>query len=555
MHSSHLNGFPNVNHRDSWIKALKKGLWPWANAFLTDPPEGVVQANSPHMNKYRTFINSIRIKEVSLGHWRELKTIPKYFRNSPLSVVPKPEGGNRLIQNLSFPNGNSVNDQIPEADGKVVYDDISSLAKVIVVLHSLGMRGWVPWKLDVSRAFRNIPLHPLFALRNGVILSSRNKKMIPFIDSQACFGGRPFPRAFCSLQDMIGWIATERFGVGILLRFVDDHFGISPVDPGESEPRDMINLRKVFALLGVPTNDKFGSGEGLVIIGKEISYHHATIQFSKEKLIRYMTTCDHFARAQNMTLKEVEHIGGVFNYCVEICPIGKPYNTILDKVKAKYFGKNDRFSIEITDDMRESFRWWSFVLANRPIRYLLNEYWWTSMSADEVIFTDASTTGGLGFYRLDRREAYVHTYNPTDEVIKVLQGPRSGAAIHINTMELVAVFSAVQISGKSYNTRSDGGKARMLIMCDNPSVCDTIWKMSSKDFIMNELLKNLLDELKHIDLRVCHIDTKYNPADLLTKGSDRLLEFRSSFEVEKLFEFEPLILTDYLRRSNILTNQ
>jgi len=370
--------------------------------------------------------------------------------------------------------------------------------------------------------------------------------MQPYIDSQACFGGRPFPRAFCSLQDMIGWVATQHYNVEILLRFVDDHFGISFIEPGASEPNDMIKLRKCFDALGVPTNEKFGSGDGLVIIGKEVSFRNATIQLSKEKLIRYMSTCDHFARATHMTLKELEHVTGMLNYCIEICPIGKPYNTVLDQVKAKYFGRSSRISIEITDLIRESLQWWSYVLACRPVRYLLQEYWWPSSAANEVIFSDASTTMGLGFYRVGRKEAYMHRYNPDQDSTRILQGPRKDAIIHINTMELVAVLSAVQIVRLDYQQLRRNEKVKVVIMCDNSSVCDTIWKMKSKDYIMNELLKNLLDELQLIDLRVCHIDTRYNPADLLTKGDDRLKEFRESWPVEKLMHFNPLSLQQYI---------
>jgi len=47
-----------------------------------------------------------------------------------------------------------------------------------------------------------------------------------------------------------------------------------------------------------------------VIIGKEMSYHAATIQLSKEKLIRYIITCDHFAKATHMSLKGAETIRG-----------------------------------------------------------------------------------------------------------------------------------------------------------------------------------------------------------------------------------------------------
>jgi hypothetical protein len=450
-----LKHYPNVPHGNSWLKALRQGLWPWSGNFKDDPPEGVIIPNAANMAQHRTFINSVRVKEVALGHWRKLTVIPKYFRTNQISVVPKPEGGNRLIQNLSYPEGNSVNDQIPEAAGKVVYDDIGTLARVIVRLHVDGVRNWVPWNLDVSRAFRNLPLHPLFALRNGVMLTNRKGKLMPFLDSQACFGGRTFPRAYCSVADVVGWIATEGIEevVNILLRFVDDHFGVSLIEEGQPEPRDMIILRKLFDKLGIPTNDRFGFGDGLVIIGKEVNYTEATIQLSKEKLVRYMSTCGYFLRRDHLNLGEIEHICGVLDYCVEMCPIGNPFNRVFYKVKAANYGKHTKPKVPVTMDMRESLRWWARALACRPIRHLLREQWWPSIKADDVIFIDASTSGGLGFYWKNRRKAYYHEYDTLTRVIKVLQGEHKGALIHMRVLELLAVLSAVQIAATNGTPR------------------------------------------------------------------------------------------------------
>jgi len=546
-----LRGFPNSAHSDSWICALRQGLWPWSGNFGQDSAQGVLIPNPTSMNQHRAFINSIRQKEVGMGHWRQLSVVPKYFRNSPLSVVPKPEGGNRLIQNLSFPEGNSVNDQIPVKEGRVTYDDIGALAMVMVVLHSMGVKNWVPWKLDVSRAFRNIPLHPLYALRNGVIVNSRKGSPIYFVDSQACFGGRAFPRAYCSAADLVGWIATEKNGVSILLRFVDDHFGISASTVTGDEPDDMRLLRQTFEQLNIPTNDKHGFGNGLVIIGKEIDYEQATIQLTKEKLIKYLTMFVYFLKRTNITIGEIDHIGGVMNYCLDISPIGKPFNRVFDIIKAKYHGRNQSYRIQMSSAMEETLHWWAYNLASRPIRYLLNEYWWSSEEADEIIFTDASTSFGLGVFWVTKKTAYYHLYNQALESIKILQGPRKDALVHINTMELLAVISAVQIVGKSIQSPQAARKIRLIVMCDNAAVCEILWKMSSSDILIVQLLKDMVMELTNIDLRVCHISTQYNPADYLTKGSEKLHQFQQMFAVDGLYCFIPSCIEDYLKRAQL----
>lgn len=546
-----LRSFPNQSYSLSWLKALKEGLWPWADNFENDPEAGKVYPNSPTITSKKRFIMGVLRKELGFNHWRgPLATKPMYFRNAVLSAVPKSEGGDRLIQNQSHPKGLSVNDHIPVECGKVVYDNMSDLANVIRIFHKQGRKNMVPWKLDVSRAFRHIPLHPLFSLRNGVVIKTRSGADQIYIDSQACFGGRTFPRAYCALDDLWCWVAVKQFKVQVLFHFVDDHYGISEVEGPNEEPKDMKKLRKAFELMNVPTNEKHDFGDGIVVTGTEISYSDATFQLSEAKLIRYLSTCRSFIPKSKMRVDELEHVCGILEHCIDIVPYGKTWQTSFYAAKSGTQSLAKCTLISITKGMKESLQWWVAILASAPTRYLLKEVWWNANDADEIIWVDASSSSGLGIYRHAKEIGYIHCYDENGLIFKGLQKERKGAIVHINTVELLVVLCAVQIVRSELSTNNDS-PFRLLIMSDNQATCDVVATRTSSDHIMSALLKDISEALSTlIDLRVCHVCTECNPADYLSRGMTQVSKMRSNFRLNSLHHFIPISIDSYIEEAN-----
>ena len=79
------------------------------------------------------------------------------FRTSPIGLVPKKDPSEfRLIHHLSYPQGTSVNDFIPDHCSTVKYASVGDATKSI---QRLG-RGCFMAKTDVKSAFRIIPIYP-----------------------------------------------------------------------------------------------------------------------------------------------------------------------------------------------------------------------------------------------------------------------------------------------------------------------------------------------------------------------------------------------------------
>lgn len=98
-------------------------------------------------------------KELEAGRIAGPFAIPPFpnFRCSPLGIAPKKDPSEfRLLHHLSYPQGSSVNDCIPDDCSSVRY---ASINDGISVIKQTGA-GCFMAKTDIKSAFRIIPIHP-----------------------------------------------------------------------------------------------------------------------------------------------------------------------------------------------------------------------------------------------------------------------------------------------------------------------------------------------------------------------------------------------------------
>ena len=103
---------------------------------------------------------------------------------SPLMARDKPDGGVRVIVDLSWPIGQSVNSCIPDN----TFEDINFLLKypsidmIIQKIRQLGSKALL-FKIDLERAFRNLLMDPLDYPVLGLRWGSEN-----YVDLSVPFG-------------------------------------------------------------------------------------------------------------------------------------------------------------------------------------------------------------------------------------------------------------------------------------------------------------------------------------------------------------------------------
>lgn len=189
------------------------------------------------------------LREVQLGRIAgpfDDRPLP-FLRVNPLGLVPKRDGSFRLIQHLSYPKGESVNDFI---DQKLCSVQYSSFDHAVDMVSSLGA-GALLGKMDIKSAFRLLPIHPSdFQLLGFKLLGKY------YVDKVLSLGCAMSCHLFESFSTFLDWVVKVQAGKDSVDHYLDDF-----LFAGARETDDCSLLMRVFVSvcgdLGVPlANDK-----------------------------------------------------------------------------------------------------------------------------------------------------------------------------------------------------------------------------------------------------------------------------------------------------------
>ena len=155
-------------------------------------------------------------KELELGRIAGPFDTPPFpnFIVSPLGLVPKKNSGEyRLIHDLSFPKGDSVNSHIDPEFSAVQYE---VLDRCIELIQSIG-GGCLIAKADLKDAFRIIPVSPASYRLLGFIWEDKffYDRCLPMGCSISC-------QTFESLSQALQWILVNKLSVPYTSHILDD---------------------------------------------------------------------------------------------------------------------------------------------------------------------------------------------------------------------------------------------------------------------------------------------------------------------------------------------
>ena len=162
---------------------------------------------------------------------------------SRFGVIPKnhQESKWRLIVDLSFSSGHSVNDGIPKELCSLKYITIDDAISYIVRMG----RGTHLAKIDIKSAFTLLPVH----VADRHFLGMQWKGAV-FIDTCLPFGLRSAPKLFNTIADLLAWIMRQH-GVQPLLHYLDDFLTVGPPNSNICQ-QNLDTIKQVCDILGVP---------------------------------------------------------------------------------------------------------------------------------------------------------------------------------------------------------------------------------------------------------------------------------------------------------------
>ena len=415
------------------------------------------------------------------------------FICSPLGLVPRKEAGSfRLIHDLSFPKGDSVNSFIPLEFSTVSYQNIETVINLVQV-HGFNC---LMSKADIQDAFRLIPIH-----KSDFHLLSFHWRGKFFHDAALPMGASSSCQLFESFSTAIQWILTEKFKIHGISHLLDDFFFVGKT--GTSECLTALNTFLSLAdNLGIPIKSEktVYPTTCLIIYGIEIDSKAMVARLPKDKIEKVASLLKEFKVKRKVTLRELQSLLGLLNFACSVIIPGRAFLRRLFDLTVGHTCPHYRITLnaETRADLKA---WYDFIEHFNGKSCFLFRDWISSESLK--LYSDATGVHG-GYAAVFGNKWFSGEWPPEMK------------ELHITVKELFPIVLAVEIWGHILSNH------KVLFFTDNMAVSDTINKTSSKDKILMKLVRRLvLASLKfNIHFRVKHIAGKTNTVyDLLSRFS------------------------------------
>lgn len=493
-----LDSHPNKPFVKSVCISLREGFWPWANTQKEEyPMTWDFSDRPPKTDREAVFLQEQRDIEIDAGRYSVSfgsDLLPGMY-STPIHAVPKPRSEKLRLVNDHSAGTYSLNSMIARED--VVGAKMDSISDLIGALLRYRKRQpdkkLILFKSDVSAAYRRLPLHPLWQVKQIVTIDGARH-----VDRCTSFGGRGSCRDYTAFMGLVLWIAifikllTDIFG------YIDDNFSFDEqgnvlwYDPYKCYyPAKQTKLLMLWDEINLPHDkSKQEYAPILRIIGFMVDPNLMRVSMDEEDRTRLLEHVSIFAATApggtRRSLREFQQLAGWINWSFNVFPLLKP---ALSNVYAKIGGKSQTHAkIFVSKAVVRDLTWFQSHVQQSDGIYLFEDVDWDMQKADITAYSDACMSS-LGFYLERSKEGFQ---------CSVPLNPPKDSIFYFEALAVVSVIDAV--------TRLPTVPTRLLIFSDNTNTVDIFHSLRCLP-PYNELLKfsvSLLIKF-NISLRVVHV--------------------------------------------------
>ena len=433
------------------------------------------------------------LKEIQMGHYEVVSEPPSIV--SPMGVIPKPDGGVRLIHDCSLPKGQSVNDYCT-SDWHQKFSRVDDAASLVT-------EGCFMAKVDLQAAYRHIKLSAHSKQVTGLKWQF-GKKTVYLRDTRLCFGSKLAPGIFHRITQAVRRMLI-RHGLAATVVYLDDFF--IKADTFQDCLAAMNMLISLLRKLGFHINWKkvVDPTTKITFLGIEIDSIAMCLRLPDDKLLQIRHELSLFLHRKRASKKQLQSLAGKLNFCASVVYGGRVFSRrIIDTINLL---KEGNHKIRLNNSIKADIRWWhTFMTSFNGRSMLLDKQPVTS------VFTDSCNLGAGAIYNGD----WYYAYWPLDwpEV----------ADFHINCKEILAIFLAVCRWAPVWANK------RIYIQSDNVTSVSTINRCTSANPFIMSCLRTLfwLSAKFNFHITAKHIRGLSNTvADDISRAHepDRLLKF------------------------------
>ncbi|KAI0037986.1 DNA/RNA polymerase, partial [Auriscalpium vulgare] len=470
-----LTSHPNRPFVESVLCGLREGFWPFAegdpNAYpvTRDFPERRLSPEDLEFAE-RQCLEEEHLERFSPPFGSPGSPLLPGMCNVPVHAVPKKSGKLRLVVDHSAGEF-SPNSHIDRDDVHVRLDTVQHLAHNLIAVRQ--RHGSIPiwlWKSDVQQAYRRIPMHPLWQLRQIVTVNGVRR-----VDRCNNFGGRASAKLWCAFMSLVLWIGVNVMLIEALLAYIDDSYSFdlsahlmyyAPYD--DWYPASQVRFLQLWDWIGLPHEKaKQEFGRALVIIGLHVDPIRMTVSLPVESLAELVAAIHAFldAPGRKRRLIEWQRMLGWMNWALNVAPLLRP---ALSSAYTKISGRSIRNApIYINADVTKDWLWFADTLQHWSGVHIMRARHWPPADADLTVYCDASSIG-MGFWAPARSEGFVSTLPPAPptadtifwfeaicvlaalEWVSVLPDRPQRLAIYTDNLNTVQIFNSFKALG-AYN--------------------------------------------------------------------------------------------------------
>lgn len=310
-----LQNYPNKTVADQLLHGFTFGF----SLNYTGPRGPVSCKNMVSASENKDQLLGKLNKEIQLGRIVGPFDVPpfKNFHCSPIGVLPKKQGGFRLITNLSAPRGNSINEFI---DPEICSVNYSSFDQAVNMVQNLGANAQLG-KMDISNAFRLLPIRPEdFSLLGFKFLDKY------YVDKCLPMGCAISCALFEKFSTFLHWSVEQHSNLNSIVHYLDDFLFAGAQGTGNCSIL-MDSFQQICYRLGVPLSDEKTEGPTtyIVFLGLGLDSVSTSIFIPKEKVEALKKDILQIQGKSKVTLKQLQSLAGSLAFVTRALPAGRTF--------------------------------------------------------------------------------------------------------------------------------------------------------------------------------------------------------------------------------------
>ena len=385
----HLDDHHDSDFVDTVLSYLKEGI----PIGYKGPTQTILSKNWPSALKHSTKVQEFIMDNVQLGRVAGplQHPLPQGYRASPLGAFEKGDTGKtRVIHDLSWPPGRSVNDHISSQECALTYVTVDNAANLCSQYSE-------PWlvKIDLKSAFLSCPVHVKDHHLLGFSWKNESGLDEYFAFKVLCFGLKSSPKTFDKCATALHHMMVRRGACPTLLHYLDDFCCVAGSRDEASESLRVMQETARLAGFQVQESKTAGPARSMEFLGILIDTPNCQLSITRERMQEIYQLIGTWLGRSTCTKRELLSLIGKLSFSARVVRDGRKFIRRLIELSKK--ARNLHHSIKLNSQAKADLRWWEKCLSSH------NGVTWTNEAWDKadiiVMYTDASDLAAAAVYQ------------------------------------------------------------------------------------------------------------------------------------------------------------